>query len=62
MSLVPERANAVNVFHITLSLRSCPPVPFPLKWKRPMTVLFTGSLKCSKLKVAEKASLGYIIE
>jgi hypothetical protein len=61
MSPVPERANAVSVFHITLSLMSFLPVYFLLKWKRPMTAPLPGLLRSSKLKVAEKANLGYTI-
>ena len=54
MSPVPEKANAVNVFHITLSLKSFRPVPSPLKWKRPMTALSADLFRHSTPEVAKK--------
>ena len=61
MNPVPEKANAVSVFHITLSRKSFLVVPSPLKWKGLMTALTTDLFRHSTPEVAEKANLVYII-
>ena len=61
MSPVPEKANAVSVFHITLSLKNFPLVPSPPKWKRLMTALSADLFRHSTPEAAEKANLVYII-
>jgi len=61
MSLAPERANAVTVFPIILSLMNFLAVYFLLKWRRPTTAPLPGLLKCSRPEEVEKANSGYIV-
>lgn len=58
MSPAPEEANAVSVFHITLSLKSFLVVLSPPRWKGLTTALSADLFRHSTPEVAEKAKFG----